>query len=77
MGDLSSLGYAEGPTVFGLPATCLHCGHGLHLVNTTTNCSLAVGIMKCGQCGREYEVTCRMSLLATSRRTMNRRKAAA
>jgi hypothetical protein len=47
-------------TVFGLPAGCPCCAGPLRLVNTTSNESLAVGIMRCDPCRREFEVTCRI-----------------
>jgi hypothetical protein len=59
-------------SVFGLPASCLHCGGKLHLVNTSTNCSLAVGIMECDDCRRSYEVTCRMQPMVAERSVRRR-----
>lgn len=46
--------------VFGLPASCLRCGGELSLINSAGEGDLAVGIVEC-VCGRQYELTVRMS----------------
>lgn len=46
--------------VFGLPASCPSCGGELELVNTTADTWLAVGILRCPPCRRQWEATVRL-----------------
>ena len=47
-------------TVFRLPVTCPSCASDVQLVNATTNGSLAVAVVECHPCEREFEITARL-----------------
>ena len=47
-------------TRFVLPLTCPSCASDVSLINATSNGSLAIAIVECHPCEREYEVTARL-----------------
>lgn len=47
-------------TLFTLPISCPSCASDVSLINTTTNGLLAVAVVECHPCEREFEVTARM-----------------
>lgn len=47
-------------TLFTLPITCPRCSSDVSLVNATTNGLLAVAVVECRPCEREFEVTARL-----------------
>jgi hypothetical protein len=49
-----------GRLVFGLPVACPLCAGDVRLVNTTASEVLAVAIVACRPCRREYEITARI-----------------
>lgn len=46
--------------MFRLPVTCPSCASDVSLINATTNGSLAVAVVECHPCEREWEVTARL-----------------
>jgi transcription elongation factor Elf1 len=61
-------------TVFRLPVSCPSCASDVVLVNTTTNGSLAVAVVECHPCEREWEVTARLVPHGRSRAYVERAK---
>jgi hypothetical protein len=49
-----------GRLVFGLPVACPLCAGDVRLVNTTASDVLAVAIVACRPCRREFEITARI-----------------
>lgn len=47
-------------TLYTLPITCPSCAGNVVLINATTNGLLAVAVVECHPCEREYEVTARL-----------------
>lgn len=59
-------------SAFCLPITCPTCGADVELVNGRTNGLLSVAVVECGPCGREWEVTVRLSPHGASRAATER-----
>ena len=51
-------------THYDLKVTCLYDGYPVEHVNGTSNGLLAVTIVRCPECNREYELTTRITPLA-------------
>ena len=59
-------------TVFRLPITCPPCAGNVSLINATSNGSLAIAIVECHPCEREFEVTARLLPHGPSRAAVER-----
>lgn len=47
-------------TLYTLPISCPTCAGNVSLINATTNGLLAVAVVECHPCEREWEVTARL-----------------
>ena len=59
-------------TRFVLPVSCPRCASDVQLVNATSNGSLAVAVVECHPCEREFEVTARLIPHGPSRSAVER-----
>lgn len=59
-------------TRFVLPISCPSCASDVSLVNATTNGLLAVSVVECHPCEREWEVTARLIPHGRSRAAVER-----
>lgn len=59
-------------TLFTLPLSCPSCDSDVVLLNTRSNGLLAVAIIECSPCEREWEVTSRLVPHGRSRAAVER-----
>lgn len=59
-------------SLFTLPISCPTCGEAVELVNTGSNGLLAIAIVECSTCEREWEVTSRLVPHGRSRAAVER-----
>lgn len=64
-------------TTWGLPMSCLYCGGPLLYLNGTGSGTLAVTVVACDPCNRQYEVTTRLTQIPWTQEEAKARRAVA
>lgn len=60
-------------TPLGLPVGCIACAGTCRLVNSTSNGQLAIGVVECQDCYRQWEISARIIPHAIPQDEYNRR----